>query len=264
MRFIYNISFLLFLLLAGCSEKLDSIYVDNLDKQFKLSFKEDLASKSSNIIFSFELDVPYHCTNATISSEIKESIQPNTTGINIEGILEDGPCISGESTLPTDIVLRLLPDKYGKHEFYITIGDKVDNVGTLHIKENKFEFLLDDEETKTIIVDQSEVYFIPDSLVWGYLEIEDAFYLDIANQVQSEIEDLLGQVNLENGNFGHFLIKNNNIFLEQNPPVLTMGIFGKSKQLTTSELFELVNTKNEEYKGKFKMNLFSWDGEQTL
>jgi hypothetical protein len=261
MRFLDIVSILLFLFIAGCTDDLDPVYVINLDEQVQLTIKEDLSNKSSNVIFSFELNEPYECTNATMTTEIRESVLPNTTRIRLEGIVVDGPCISGESTLPTELSLSLLPDNYGKHEFSIVIGDKVDNTGVLHVKENKFEFVLENEET--IIVAKSVVDFVPESLIWGYLEIFNETYTDLAIQKLSEIEDLLSPMQLENGNYGYFIVNDNNLFIEPALVPLTQGIKGTSQQLTPSELLEKVNDINDESEGKFRLNIFTWDGRKS-
>lgn len=262
MRYLLYSTIILFaLIISGCSDKLDPVYIINLDEQVQLSIKQDLINKESNVIFSFELNEPYECTNATMTTDIRESILPNTTRIKLEGIVLDGPCESGESTIPTELSLSLLPDNYGKHEFSIVMGDKVDNTGILFVRANKFEFILESEET--ILVNKSSVDFVPDSLIWAYIEFNDESYLDQAIQKLAEIEELLVPMELSDGNYGHFFVKNDILFIENGSLILKQGVKGKSGFYTPEELIEKVHEINNEVVDKFELKLFTWDGRKS-
>lgn len=191
--FLHTLLLFVAILLISCSKENGSYSVLNLEGEFIINVNQSLTEEGPWV----SLDISTVHTQECGSSEIIYEIRQEESGVNLvlEDISVEDDCATEEGIVTQKIAL---PNQQKDIDIAISLRDVIKNKGTIQVDDDKFTLNLN--TTNGIILARYIVNRIPEDLVFGTINIEDATTID---QVTVGLDSLSDQ-SLDIGHYGIF------------------------------------------------------------
>lgn len=180
---------------------IDPIIVSNIDTEFSIQMYENLNPYNRSLSFNVESIDETNCLNGTISYAM--SSQKENLDLVIKEVVDPVDCSPGVSTYHSDVYIGQLKDDK-VYNLTVSLQDIVENHGFLIVDDEKYSIELN--SLYGLKIENTVLYKIPKSLVWGYCAIQNL------NQ-QSTADTFLGQlsghgtpISMKSGDYGHFQV----------------------------------------------------------
>lgn len=199
----------------------DPIVVANIDDEFYVELREILSKNDNTFALHVETIEEENCTN----SEIAFSIEPNGTGykVTLNQITVPDVCDPGQKRIATDIPMSNFPN--GSYSIQVNLRDLVKNNGILQVTDSFYRLSMNSSEGFSF--SNSTLNKIPNDLLWGYIDIENASseQTRVVDAFLEEISNLGVDAELSSGFYGYFKI------LENDPDPIILGQETEGQQL---------------------------------
>lgn len=245
------------LLVWGCQTSFDrtaELYV-GIEKEFALELREDLRPTGNVLAFYMETFENQPCSDVRIEYDLVK--KDREIRLQIQQLSFPEPCEGMEAPATLSAPLGGLDE--GLYSVSFNLQSTIESVGFLEVFSDRF--ILDIPVQNGIQLVANELMRIPDELVWGYVAYDFPEQESSGASFLSEIGAFFEPIACEDGNYGYFEIRNEELYLLEAVEGLenVVTFYGKVNG-SIGTIIPLVEQYREENKEHFEIRLFTWDG----
>lgn len=192
-----------FSLLIGCKKAADDpTVIVTTDPEFQIDLFEQTDPLTGNPTFGLWIRSveKFSCSNY----QIKGSVQAGGSDIRVHLMDVSAPdtCENGAAVAQTFLPIgKLVP---GAYSFSLTLGNAIENEGTLHVFDDRYELSV--EHPQGVHFQNLVLKKIPQGLIWGYIVTPDNLALARADAFLADLKNLTTEHTLESGFYSYFTL----------------------------------------------------------
>ncbi len=206
MRRIFQFVFLPFaglLLLQSCrKDKDDPVVIVTTDPEFQVDLFEQRDESDGHPVFGLWIRsvAKFPCSNYLIDYE--SLMSGSNILIRLNDVYAADTCQSGFSPAQVFVPIgNLLP---GTYRFSLTLGNAIENNGTLNVFENRYELSID--QPQAIDFQNLVLNKMPEGTLWGYAVTPDAASAERGGAFLADLKNITAEHNLPAGFYSYFTI----------------------------------------------------------
>ena len=172
----------------------------DVSKDFNAKMWQILNDDGGDFALVLSTTQPQKCSGTTVNAY--PNIYSNNVIVTIKDLTIPANCISTSDYARDTTYVSHLAN--GNYSFQLNLKDAVFNKGSLIVSDTKYALSMDTQNG--VNVDMTELMRVPNNLVWGLVNYDNGSDAQ-ADQFISELKSFAHPIALDNGEYGHFQIK---------------------------------------------------------
>lgn len=239
-------SSVLCLCFAACSvlEEPDELTIINISADYVIELSQSLQLGPNLLMINVRSTEMKNCKNSYI--DMNTNIAGDQIQLILGEIIHADPCDEISGYVEAQSSFELSPRQYNIN---ISLKNVVQNHGIIDVHLDRYQLNLETENG--ILLKEPIVKIIPDGYAWGQIKLADQDHLSTLNDVIVEVQEANIPHNLDDGNYGYFIIRDGQILLSQEDKHEGIEVFIVKQE----ESFEELTSRFEQFSNLYQTDI---------
>lgn len=228
---IFFFSSVLCLCLTACSvlEEPDELTIINISADYVIELSQSLQLGPNLLMINVRSTDSKNCTNSYI--DMSTNVAGDQIQLILGEIIHPAPCDELSGYVEAQSSFELSPRQYSIN---ISLKNVVQNHGIIDVLLDRYQLNLETENG--ILIKEPVVKIIPDGYAWGQIEVANQDHQSTLNDVLATVQEANIPHNLDDGNYGYFIIRDGQIELSQEDKQDAIEVFIVKQEESFEEL----------------------------